>query len=383
MSVPTLSKDLAKAIWIRAQRLGEVSPFGSGSSAVRSAVEHLGYVQIDTINVIERCHHHILYNRIPKYRPLDLQKAQSVDRSVFEYWTHALSYVPVRDFRFYRAAMSYKRKHPGAWFGAASAADVKRVLKLIRDDGPITIRDIDQDVLVEKNHPWASRKPSKKALEYAFYCGDLVISERQGMVKKYELTDRHFGWDKRPKAATESEIAAYRLDRALKSQGFVTLDSVCYLIPKLKPNIKKLVEARVKKGLLMPVEIEGVAKSTFWIEPQTLEDPRNQSASLETHTHILSPFDPLVIQRKRLHAFFDYEHRFEAYLPKEKRVYGYFALPVLVDGKIVALLDLKTDRAQKTVLVQSWHWLQKKRARDLKPRVEEALGAFESFQLGV
>ena len=96
-----LTKAEARRIWLRAQRLDTRAPFGEGPQATAAAVEHLGYVQIDTINVIERCHHHILWTRIPDYRRADLRQAQSVDKSVFEYWTHALSYVPAKDLRFF------------------------------------------------------------------------------------------------------------------------------------------------------------------------------------------------------------------------------------------------------------------------------------------
>src|SRR4029450_8162995 len=102
---PALSKPQARRLWLRAQRLDTPAPFGGGPEATRAAVEHLGYVQSDTINVIERCHHHILYSRIPDYRRADLKQAQSVDKSVFEYWTHALSYVPSKDLRFFLPAM--------------------------------------------------------------------------------------------------------------------------------------------------------------------------------------------------------------------------------------------------------------------------------------
>ena len=105
---PLVTKSKARQIWLRAQRLDAREPFGAGAQAVAAAVAHLGYVQIDTINVVERCHHHILYSRIPSYRRADLRHAQSVDKSVFEYWTHALSYVPTQDFRFFLPAM---RRH--------------------------------------------------------------------------------------------------------------------------------------------------------------------------------------------------------------------------------------------------------------------------------
>lgn len=97
--------------------------------------------------------------------------------------------------------------------------------------------------------------------------------------------------------------------------------------------------------------------------------------------HILNPFDPLVIQRKRLAAFFGYAHRFEAYVPKESRVFGYFAQPVLVGDEIVAVLDLKTDRVRQKLLIQKWSWLTKGRRKDLRQKIEAALDRFERFQL--
>src|SRR6195256_5881739 len=197
-----VTKSQAKRIWLRAQRLDVSTPFGDGPEATRMAVEHLGYVQIDTINVIERCHHHILFARIPGYQRAHLRQAQSIDKSVFEYWTHALSYVPTRDIRFFLGAMKGGRHAQRSWFGTVTDKDLRKVLTLIRKGGPLTIRDIDDDVLVEKDHAWASRKPSKRALQLAFYTGRLTVSERAGMLKTYELMDRHFGWDKRPRPAS-------------------------------------------------------------------------------------------------------------------------------------------------------------------------------------
>jgi len=215
--------------------LDSFAPFGRGAQSVADAVAHLGYVQIDTINVVERCHHHILWSRMPDYRRADLRQAQSVDKSVFEYWTHALSYVPTDDLRFFIRLMRLHKRERGRWFKSVRHADLRRVMRLVRQ-GPLTIRDIDDDVLTEKEHLWASRKPSKRALQFAFYAGALTISERNGMLKTYELIERHFGWDKPPKAASSTEIAAYLLDRSLRSQGIVSLDSTCHLDAPSKPG---------------------------------------------------------------------------------------------------------------------------------------------------
>src|SRR5262245_42632013 len=135
MSHPVVvTKQQARRIWLQAQRLDLEAPFGSGPAATQAAVEHLGYVQIDTINVVERCHHQILYTRIPEYRRDDLRQAQCVDKSVFEYWTHALSYVPTRDLRFFRRAMLHGWQRFFRWF-TVKPEELRKVVARIRKHG--------------------------------------------------------------------------------------------------------------------------------------------------------------------------------------------------------------------------------------------------------
>jgi hypothetical protein len=230
---------------------------------------------------------------------------------------------------------------------------------------------------VEKAHLWASRKPSKRALQVAFFRGLLTISARTGMLKTYELTSRHFGWEKPPKAASERDTTELLLDRALRSQGVVSLDSACYLDAPRKPAMRRLIEARVRRGQLVPVEIEGAGKLAHFARPETLET-RLEPCTL---VHLLSPFDPLMNQRKRVALLFGYEHRFEAYVPRPKRVFGYFALPVLVGDAIVAVLDLKTERERKKLLMQKWTWVGPGSPRRDKAAIEQELHRFERFQL--
>lgn len=376
-----LTTTQARQIWLHAQRLDERTPFGEGAQAVADAIAHLGYVQIDTINVIERSHHHILFSRIPSYRRADLRQAQSVDRSVFEYWTHALSYVPANDFRFFLPAMREHKREGHKWYASVTPADTRKVMRLLRA-GPLTIRDIEDDVLTEKEHLWQSRKPSKRALQLAFYTGVATVSARQGMLKTYELMTRHFGWDRLPKPASTKDITAYLLDRALRSQGAVSLDSICHLDAPSKKAVASLIGSRVRRGELVPVAIDGAGKQEHWATPAALDASGEVSSDL---VHILSPFDPLIIQRKRTNLIFGYNHLFEAYVPKAKRKLGYFALPVLVGDEIVAALDIKTDRQGKKLLMQKWSWVGqgKKTAgrKELKGKIEDELDRFERFQL--
>ncbi len=370
----------ARRIWLHAQRLDTAEPYGSGPRATPAAVAHLGYLQIDTIYVIERSHHHILYTRIPTYRREHLHQAQSIDKTVFEYWTHALSYVPTETLRFYvrdmrEAHQEWQRRN--GWFGKVSNADLRRVLSRIRRQGALTIRDI-EDEPGEKDYAWASRKPSKRVLELAFYKGLVTISQRAGMLKTYELMTRHFGWERLPRAATERETLNYLLDRALQSQGIVSLESICHLDAPRKPAMKRLLESLVRRRELIPAQLEGAGQSLHWVRPETLDAIPEPA---QEHVHILSPFDPLIIQRKRLRLFFDYEYRFEAYLPKHKRVFGYFCCPVLIGDRIVAALDLKTDRSRQKLLVQRWNSIGRA-SRSHQQQVEAALHKFEQFQLG-
>jgi uncharacterized protein YcaQ len=215
-------------------------------------------------------------------------------------------------------------------------------------------------------------------LEIAFYRGLVTISQRAGMVKTYELTTRHFGWDRLPRAAAERDTLNYLLDRALRSQGVVSADSICHLDAPRKPAMLRQLAARVRRKELIPVQVEGAAKVEHWMSPETLDTTPESDGE---HVHILSPFDPLIIQRKRLRLFFGHDYRFEAYVPREKRVFGYFVCPVLIGDRIVAGLDLKTDRQQHRLLMQKWNWIGK-RSRADRERIEEALHRFERFQLG-
>ena len=364
----------ARRIWLRAQRLDTREPFGSSPQATPAAVQHLGYVQIDTIHVIERCHHHILYSRIPGYRREHLQQAQSVDKTVFEYWAHALAYLPTADLRYFVRNMRQYTPRPHPRLKAIKPEEIRNMLARIRRKGPLTIRDIDEEREVFEGDLWMSRKPSKRILQLAFTKGLLTISQRTGMLKTYELLPRHFGWQRLPPAASVTQVGNYQLDRALRCQGLISIESACYMNAASKPLVRRLIEARVRRKELVPVT---VGSAQHWATPAALDEPHGDPELV----HILSPFDPLIIQRKRLELFFEYQHRFEAYVPREQRVFGYFACPVLVGDEVVAALDLKTDRERGRLLIQKWTWVGRGRPRLHKRLIEEELQRFERFQL--
>lgn len=359
---------------MRHQGLHRQDAFGTGAVAPGKIIEQLGYVQIDTINVIERAHHHIFWSRQGNYRVDALNRLQSEKKKVFEYWTHALAYIPTRDFHHSVGMMKRYRREPGSWFGEVSDKDARSLYRRILKDGPISISDVKDDVPVEKAHPWASRKPSKRVLQYLFYCGILTISRREGMLKYYDCTKRHFGFEQLPGASTEKERLDHLIDRALDAQGIVDVDSIIHLRKSLRSDVHRRLERRAKEGELRVVEDH--VGTASWMRA----DEKLKGRFDEERVHVLSPFDPLVIQRDRFARHFGLDFRFEAYVPAPKRKYGYFACPVLLGDDVQAMIDMKADREKGRLLIQKWSWISRQ-SSESKRRIEEELGRFEAFQL--
>ena len=249
----------------------------------------------------------------------------------------------------------------------------------VRKEGALSIRDIDDDELVEKDHPWASRKPSKRALQMAFFAGLLTVSERAGMVKTYELTDRHFGWAKRPRAASEAQVNDYLLDRALRAQGIVSLDSVCHLDAARKPRHRR------RDRRPRPPPPAGARRGRRRRPDDALDGPRDGGGPSRARPRASStssrPSTRSSSSASGSSLLFGYDHRFEAYVPKEKRVLGYFALPVLVGER-----DRRRHRPEgrpggRAAPVQQWTWIGEGSEAEHKAPIEEALHRFERFQL--
>ena len=339
----SLSIQQARKLVLLSQKLPPARQAGSAIAATLSAVEHLGYVQIDTISVIQRAHHHTLWNRNPRYKPSHLNQLLT-DKQVFEYWSHAAAYLPMRDYRYSlfrkQAIANGDQNH---WYERDERL-MGSVLKRIATEGPLMAKDFEHTG--RKTGEWTS-KPAKRALEYLFMQGDLMIPYRVNFHKVYDLTGRVLPKDTDTTVPGPEEYARFLVTRYLQANGLGMVTEMAYLLKNTKPFVSAALQEMVSNGELLQVRAGGNGYCALPTSLELLDKPLARSK-----LKILSPFDNLLIQRKRMQALFDFDYLIECYLPAAKRQYGYFSLPVLWDGKLVARVDCKAERKKSLLHIQ-------------------------------
>lgn len=331
----SLSIQQARKLCLLSQKLPPKHQSGSTIKVTLSAIEHLGYIQIDTISVVQRAHHHTLWNRNPRYKASQLDQLLS-DKQVFEYWSHAAAYLPFRDYRF-----SLPRKYAFAsgeqshWYKRDEQM-LKWVLKRIAAEGPLMAKDFEHRG--KRISPWKN-KPAKRALEYLFMQGDLMIPYRVNFHKVYDLTERVLPEGTNTTLPAPEEYARFLITRYLRANGLGQSAEIAYLLKGTKPLIDATLEDMISTEELIQIH---VSDRLYYALPTSLELLSKPLA--RSKLKILSPFDNLVIQRKRIKALFGFDYLIECYMPEAKRRYGYFCLPILWDGKLVARMDCSTER---------------------------------------
>lgn len=337
---------------LSAQGLLQTQPFGRGLAGARRAINHLGYVQIDTISVVERAHHHVLYSRVPNFKPAMINQLL-LKRDIFEYWAHAAAFLPIADFRFslpYKHAIKSGQTH---WFKTRDKKLMRELLARIRSEGPLRSRDIETSATNRAG--WWDWKPAKKALEQLYMEGDLMVSSREGFQKTYDLTERVLPSDVNLQIPSMEEFATHLVDQQLRCHGLVSLKGLTYLRrnTELRKAVKDSVNERLGQGSLEQVQMN--SGEVFLLEAGAMEGhlPR-----LSSRVRILSPFDNSVIQRERLKALFDYDYQIECYVPAAKRKYGYFSLPLLYRDEFIGRMDCKAHRKTGELEIKSLYFEQ-------------------------
>lgn len=330
------------------QGLGKTSRFAKGLEGTLQAIEHLGYVQIDTISVVERAHHHILWSRVPDY---DLSHLNSLvrERQIFEYWYHAASYLPMKDYRYALPAMRSVRKGESRYFNRGDQQLMNEILARVRAEGKIRLRDIDKNNKKSLGN-WWNTGPGRRAFEQLYMQGDLMICERNGMEKVYDLTERCLPENIDLRMPTLYEYAQYLFNNTLRAHGAFTWKQLVHLKKNdLKETMRAVLMEQIDADVVSAIKLEN--GQTLYVDAAAIEQKLNTEFGLK----ILSPFDNSLIHRDRLTSLFEFDYRIECYVPAAKRVYGYFCLPILYQDELVGRLDCKAHRSIKELEVISLH----------------------------
>ena len=372
-----LSEADVRRLHLRAQGLYGSRRPPAGKRGALAVVERLGQVQIDTISVVERAHHHTIWTRHPGYLPDMLEALQSGDRLVFEYWTHAASVLPMRDFRFSIPRMRAIERSPRTrtWLSKnRKVAD--EVLSRIREEGPLGSADFEDPRA--RRGSWWDWKPAKRALEVLFGAGKLMVAERRKFQRLYDLTERVLPDSVDTREPDASELGRFLVRQSLKTQGVAPPGEIGWHRGH-RAAVESGIEDLVASGEVLVCEVAGLEGEPHYALAEGL-DGRAPRVRPRQEVHILSPFDNAVIQRVRLKRLFGFDFRLECYMPAEKRTHGYFCLPILWGDRFIGRLDAKADRKEKVLVVKAL--LLERGVKDhdeVIPQLGEKLRAFAGF----
>jgi uncharacterized protein len=346
MSVPRLSNALARRLFLDRHALLE-HPVGPAKGAdLLDLITRLGFVQVDSINTVERAHHMILHARRTAYRPPALDRLIERDRALFEHWTHDASIIPMAFFPHwrhrFRRDLARIQERWTTWQGEGFDREAARVLEHIRAHGAVSTSDVGQEE-ERKSGGWWEWNPSKTALEYLWRTGHLAVSHRRNFRKHYDLTGRVVPVDIHALEHAEEATVDWAASAALERLGFATSGEIAKFWAKLTPaEAKDWVARGLALGELAEVEVEGVDGS--WrrvIARPGLVETAGALPEAPALMRVLSPFDPLIRNRDRCERLFDFFYRIEVFVPAPKRQYGYYVFPLLEGERLIGRIDMK------------------------------------------
>jgi len=354
-------------------------------------IERMGFVQIDTINVVDRAHHLILASRLDGYRRETLDQLLVQDRLLFEHWTHDASAIPTTWFQHWKPRFErYRRKDPEhTWWKARMGLQPRRViaevLARIERDGPLKSRDInapdhDPTGLADK---WWQWKPHKCALEYLWRCGDLAVARRLNFQKVYDLTSRVLPEAHAAPPPTAEEHVEWACSAALERLGCATPRELAAFWNAVSlAQARGWCDAALRGGRIVPVEVQSADGSKPRLAV-AFDDWRRRLDTAQApprRARLLCPFDPVLRDRDRAARLFNFDYRFEAFVPGPKRLFGYYVMPVLDGDRLVARVDPKFDRKEGVLRIQRLWWEPKVRvSATLTDRVEAAIARLARF----
>jgi uncharacterized protein len=364
--VLTLTASAARRLHVAALGLDRRPRRRARKDDVLAAIRLMGALQIDTISVVARSPYLVLFSRLGAYRPEWLDELLA-EGALFEYWAHEACFLPIEQYPLFRHRMLDPQalgwKYRTEWV-AQHRHELDRVLQYLRDNGAVRSADFARRDGAGPTG-WWGWKPEKRALESLFTAGEVMVSRRQAFQRVYDLRERvHPAWDDAQLPARADVERSLVLD-AVRALGITTARWVADYYRMDRAATPRIVEQLAAAGELLRARVAGW-KDVAFIHPlnATLADRAAQGGIRCTLTTLLSPFDPLVWDRVRTRALFGFDYALECYTPAPRRKYGYYVLPVLRRGELVARLDAKAHRRDGVFEVKSLHFEHDARTSD-------------------
>lgn len=354
-ALPIITAEQGRHLVLGLQGLGAPHRRRMDDATLMNLIRQMGFVQVDSINMLERAHHMILSSRATGYRPLQLKRLLEKKRHLFENWTHDASVIPsdfypywMRRFENRRTMLSVRYTR---WHGPDFMKETDQVLNHIETNGAVLSRDLSPE---ERKGPgaWWNWHPSKTALEYLWRIGELAICRREGFQKVYDLTHRVIPSQHRERAVEHEELVEWSCREALKRLGFGTAGEIAgYWDLITTEDAKAWCDRNLgrKVSTVCVEQIDG-RKRTLFCCPDLL-GAASRTEPPPSCLRVLSPFDPVMRDRKRLKGLFGFDYRIEVFVPAGKRTYGYYVFPILEGDRMVGRIDMKADRAADVLQV--------------------------------
>jgi hypothetical protein len=344
-AVQRLTIDRARRLALAAQGFADSAPGGRVDVRhFRRVLSRVGVIQLDSVNVISRAHYLPFFSRLGAYDREALDGWLWRSGELFEYWVHEASLTAVDRWPY----VAYRMRQAHPWKSIERISDeqpgfVEKVLDEVRQSGPLKVGELSDGGT--RTGPWWGYGPGKMALEWLFVRGEITIADRPNFTRLYDLTARVIPQEVREWEADPVTARRHLLRDAVRHHGVGSVADLADYHRIKATHARPLLAELAAAGEIVEVEVEG------WPGP-VYADPNISIPRAVNGSALLSPFDPVVWFRSRAERLFGFRYRIEIYVPKEKRVHGYYVLPFLLDGQLVGRVDLKADRSAGRLIVQ-------------------------------
>lgn len=382
MSLPSLSLKEARLLHLAAQGLLRKPRRRARESDILATITRMSLLQIDTINIVARSPYLVLFSRLGDY-PSQWLDAALTRGELMEYWAHEACFLPRSDFKLIRHRMLTPEnmgwKYKAAWMND-HAGEIELLIQHIQHNGPVRSADF--------AHPrkgtsgWWEWKPHKRHLEGLFTAGKLMVVERRNFQRVYDLTHRVMPhWDDERDLLPRAQAELFMLDNSARSLGIFREQWLADYYRLKRPDLQRWRETRAEQQQIIPVEVDTLGMLWLHAELLPLLEQAQAKKLSATHSAVLSPFDPVVWDRKRAEQLFGFSYRLECYTPAPKRQFGYFVLPLLHRGQLVGRMDAKMHRKTAVLEIISLH-LEKgvTSGISLQNGLKQAIGDFARWQ---